>query len=104
LAKSQHTHKLKRLKYKSGNAVFFCALADCSYKVNTPLALGKRSICWRCGEDFIMNEYSLRLAKPHCMKCHRLKEERNNIPLDDILSPIQSSIETIEEHQEEEEI
>lgn len=51
--------------------VFFCALPDCSYKTNTSLALGKRSICWRCGNDFIMDEYSLRLAKPHCSNCHK---------------------------------
>jgi len=72
----KHVHKLKRLKYKSGNSIFFCVLPDCSYKTNVSLALGKRSICWRCGESFIMSEYSLRLAKPHCDSCHRLKVEK----------------------------
>ena len=70
---SQHIHKLKRVKYKSGNSVFFCALPDCNFKINPSLALGKRSLCWRCGEPFIMNEYSLRLAKPHCENCHKPK-------------------------------
>lgn len=71
----KHTHKLKRLKYKSGNSIFFCALPDCSFKINTSLALGKRSICWRCGEPFIMTEYCLRLVKPHCEGCHKPKKE-----------------------------
>jgi hypothetical protein len=71
--KPKHTHKFKRLKYKSGNVIFFCALPDCNTKIAIPLALGKRSICWRCGSEFIMNEYSLRLAKPHCDNCHKPK-------------------------------
>lgn len=74
MAKTQkHTHKFKRLKYKSGNVTFFCTLPDCSQKINPALALGKRSICWRCGEEFIMTEYALRLAKPHCENCHKPK-------------------------------
>ena len=75
MTKTQHTHKFKRLKYKSGNTIFFCALPDCSQKINISLALGKRSICWRCGEPFVMTEYSLRLAKPHCEACHKPKKE-----------------------------
>lgn len=77
MAKSvdKHVHKFKRLRYKSGNEIFFCALPDCSQKINPALALGKRSICWRCGEPFIMSEYSLRLAKPHCDACHKPKND-----------------------------
>jgi len=75
MTKNQHIHKLKRLTYKSGNAVFFCALPDCSYKTNIALALGKRSICWRCGEPFVMSEYDLRLSKPHCDNCHKPKHD-----------------------------
>lgn len=73
--KEIHTHKFKRLRYKSGNEIFFCALPDCSKKLSTALALGKRSICWRCGNEFIMSEYSLRLAKPHCEACHKSKKD-----------------------------
>jgi hypothetical protein len=73
MAKSTHIHKLKRLRYKSGNTIFFCCLPDCSFKTNVALALGKRSICWRCNSDFILSEYALRLAKPHCENCHKPK-------------------------------
>jgi len=69
----KHVHKLKRHSFKSGNQIYFCALPDCHYKTAPALALGKRTICWRCGNDFIMNEYSLRLAKPHCENCHQPK-------------------------------
>ncbi len=81
--KPQHVHKLKRLKYKSGNTIFFCALPECNFKINPSLALGKRSICWRCGKEFILTEYCLRLAKPHCEKCHRPK---NVVDLDGIIN------------------
>lgn len=77
--KTKHIHKLKRLRYKSGNDIFFCALPDCTFKTNISLALGKRSICWRCGEPFIMNEYSLRLSKPHCDNCHKPKVDKADI-------------------------
>ena len=89
VVKSSHIHKLKRVKYKSGNSVFFCALPDCNFKINPSLALGKRCICWRCGEPFIMSEYSLRLAKPHCEGCHKSKNDKIEVvePLTTALPP-----------------
>jgi hypothetical protein len=69
----KHIHKLRRHTYKSGNATYFCAMPDCSFKISPPLAIGKRSICWRCERSFILNEYSVRLAKPHCEECHKPK-------------------------------
>lgn len=78
--KSLHIHKLKRIRYKSGNTIFFCILPDCSFKANIALSLGKRSICWRCNNPFIMTEYSLRLAKPHCENCHQPKFISNEVP------------------------
>lgn len=71
--KQDHTHKLRRHRYSSGTSIYFCALPDCSYKITPPLALGKRALCWRCGEPFILNEYAIRLAKPHCENCHMPK-------------------------------
>ncbi len=71
----KHVHKFRRLRYKSGNEIFFCVLPDCNQKISIPLALGKRSLCWRCGQPFIMTEYSLRLAKPHCDNCHKPKKD-----------------------------
>lgn len=71
----KHIHKLKRIAFKSGNKIYFCTLPDCNYKLSTTLSLGKRALCWRCGNSFIMNEYSIRLAKPHCENCHKFKLE-----------------------------
>ncbi len=89
----KHTHKFKRLKYKSGNCIFFCALPDCSQKISTALALGKRSICWRCGETFIMSEYSLRLAKPHCDACHKPKK----VEVDNLIEVVRYGLHPLED-------
>jgi hypothetical protein len=81
---TKHVHKLKRIKYKSGTVSLFCTLPDCTYKVNPALALGKRCICWRCEKEFLLNEYALRLAKPHCEACHKPKGDvTSNHPLHD---------------------
>lgn len=68
-----HVHKLKRHKYKTGVKVFFCTLPDCHYRIDVELALGKRSLCNICGKEFLINEYTIKLAKPHCQDCGREK-------------------------------
>lgn len=71
---TKHVHKYRRHRYKTGNAVYFCALPDCNVKTLPALALGKKCICWRCEKEFQLNEYSIRLAKPHCDDCHKPKD------------------------------
>jgi len=56
--------------------MFFCTLPDCDYKVAVKLALGKRCICNRCDKPFILNEYSIRLVKPHCDECHKSRNDK----------------------------
>lgn len=74
MAKQSHTHKLKRHEYpKSGNSVYFCTLPECHYKIDVPLALGKRTLCNLCGTEFIMSEYTIKLKKPHCSDCGKIK-------------------------------
>lgn len=81
---SKHVCKFKKIRYKSGNEVFFCTLPDCNKKMNPKLALGKKCLCWRCEQEFILNEYSLRLVKPHCERCHRAKGN-SDIPISEII-------------------
>jgi molybdenum cofactor biosynthesis enzyme MoaA len=72
MAKIEHVHKLRRHRYSNGTKVYFCTL-DCNYKIEAALALGKKSICNTCHDEFIMNEYSCKLAKPHCTRCGKMK-------------------------------
>lgn len=70
----EHVHKFKRHTYETGSKIFFCTLPKCNKKTKVALALGKECICWRCGEPFILSEYSIRLVKPHCDDCHKSKD------------------------------
>jgi len=68
-----HTHKLKSHIYPTGNAIYFCTLTDCYFKIDCPLALGKESICNVCGMEFIMTEYTIKLHLPSCNNCRKVK-------------------------------
>lgn len=78
--KKNHVHKFKRYVYDSGYTIFFCTLDNCPYKVKVELTLGKLNICWRCGHEFPMNEYAIRLARPHCVDCQKDKEGKLKVP------------------------
>ena len=69
----KHTHKFRRRIYASGNRVYFCTLPDCYFKLEVELSIGKKSICNICGNEFIMDEYSIKLAVPHCRNCNKVK-------------------------------
>lgn len=70
----KHTHKLKRHKYaKTGTMVYFCTLPDCHWKIECFAALGKKSICNICGNEFIMSEYTVKLHLPSCNNCRKVK-------------------------------
>jgi ribosomal protein S27E len=47
-------------------------LPDCHYKIDAPLSLGKRTLCNICGDEFIMNESTVKLTKPHCLNCGKV--------------------------------
>lgn len=76
MSESKHIHKLKRITYKNGSKAFFCTLPDCFFKIGTQFALGKQSLCNRCGKPFIMNAYIIRKALPHCEDCHIHRADR----------------------------
>lgn len=67
-----HTHKLQRQKYRNGTKVYFCVL-NCNFKIEVAFALGKQTICHICDQPFTMNEYTCKLAKPHCPSCGKRK-------------------------------
>ena len=67
----KHVHRLQRKRYKTGAGYYICTLPDCYFKVNCDLTLNKTSLCNKCGKPFLMNQYSIRLARPHCPECHQ---------------------------------
>ena len=73
-----HVHKyvraIGRLTKENKDSGFVgyyrCADANCSHYTKAELILGKRSICNRCGEEFIL-PLALRMLgnRPHCKDC-----------------------------------
>lgn len=63
----RHTHKYMKVKQ-----VWCCALPDCTHFMprNMPMSVtGKASICWNCGEEFILDERSMKEERPICFEC-----------------------------------
>ena len=88
MMETKHIHKLRRRRYQNGTAVFFCVGDDCTFKIGTEFSLGKKNLCWRCGQEFKLTPYSLRLAKPHCEDCHNHKDKPTikEVRLDSLLN------------------
>lgn len=59
-----HIHKYRRRKYNK--LYYYCIHPECSHTIHRDLLLGKRAICNRCEEPFIINSTSLQRVKPWC--------------------------------------
>lgn len=64
--KDDHIHKYKKDILGKDYVIYKCVLPSCSHYLSERLIKGKFSICWRCGEPFIIK---LLHAKPHCDDC-----------------------------------
>jgi formylmethanofuran dehydrogenase subunit E len=68
----KHTHKyeFRRGKYLQ---VWTCANPDCSHYMPKHLAdiqmEGRKSICWDCGSEFVLDSESLKMDRPVCIQC-----------------------------------
>lgn len=63
----RHTHK-----YHNVNGVWMCALANCTHYMPKNVAAnveGKNSICWDCGNEFILDAINMQNEKPTCFSC-----------------------------------
>lgn len=99
MAVKRHIHKYVLRDIGSSQKprkVYACAHSDCTHFMpSKELVIGKKSICWQCGEEFIMNAWivSREKVKPRCNDCRRAsKKDKNpevqkaNEQIDDILS------------------
>lgn len=86
----KHDHKYYRVnKAREENTpwlVYECRREDCTHSLPIVSIIGKRSLCWDCGEPFVMDEHSLQI-KPRCHRCRsqrpyhktKKKEYRNDL-------------------------
>ncbi len=72
----KHIHRYeKTILGKNGYTVFRCNLPSCTHYVAANLALGRLTICNRCGEQMILDKRAARLTKPHCVNCIQVKKK-----------------------------
>jgi rRNA maturation endonuclease Nob1 len=60
-----HIHKLKRVKVKK--VIYKCT--ECPSWYPEALAFGVKTICWKCGDEFILRKLKNNRVKPICDKC-----------------------------------
>jgi hypothetical protein len=89
---SKHPRRAhKYLRIRSGPRAanefkFRCVLPDCHHYVTEEFIVGKMSECWRCSEEFLIDQKAAMLKKPHCSKCTRRRDVA-----DDVREPLPES-------------
>lgn len=88
MAGLQHTHKYRRAigrqtdKNKDSGFINYykCAFPSCSHYLRAELILGKKSICNRCGKEFVLPMAVRNLTNvPHCKDCTKKKPLKSQI-------------------------
>jgi hypothetical protein len=67
--------------------VWACALPDCSHympKHLEQMMATKNTICWDCGEEFLLSPMSLMMDKPICLDCRGLSAALRKIKEDEL--------------------
>lgn len=60
-----------------------CSKDNCTHytpmntKLSAPRLIGVKSLCNRCGSEFILDKRALRMAEPCCFMCVNRKEDVN---------------------------
>ena len=68
----KHIHKYQRIQRTYRDGVWACALPDCTHFMPHNVSdqvPGKLSLCWDCGEPFILDETNMDKDRPVCFKC-----------------------------------
>lgn len=55
----------RRVLVKSGGyAVCKCMLPDCPHHIGYELAVGRKSLCWNCNQEMILDYRTAKMKKP----------------------------------------
>ncbi len=80
----KHVHKYRQVEI-SGDKVWACGLPECHHYMPhhmRNLIPGKASICWECGESFVLDARALALDMPVCINCIAPTSDEVNKKLD----------------------
>lgn len=78
-----HIHKyfLAKLGKKRDYHIYACALPNCPHRIEKALSSNRESICWKCGEKFMLYKAKYDRVKPICMKCANPTASNANLDL-----------------------
>lgn len=63
----RHIHRYMRI-----NGIWYCSFSDCTHYMPLNIAngvLGKQSICFQCGNQFVIDETTIKEDQPICLEC-----------------------------------
>lgn len=70
MPRQKHVHKYHKIsKFRT---LWVCAMPKCSHYMPPDLnetLVGKMSVCWKCGEEFLLNEENMKRDQPICSDC-----------------------------------
>ncbi|HWY34240.1 MAG TPA: hypothetical protein VNX68_06305 [Nitrosopumilaceae archaeon] len=69
----KHTHKYHRI-LAGFKKIWACADSECTHFMPehlTSTIIGKKSICWQCNNEFILDDDSMKNDRPICRACSR---------------------------------
>lgn len=68
-------HKYKIMEWgKNKTSIHKCVL-NCSHYIPSNMSEGVACICWGCGREFTLGEYSRKRIKPKCPDCINRRSE-----------------------------
>lgn len=71
---SSHVHMYQRKdigKAPNSYIVYACALPNCTHYIAEQFAMGKQSLCNKCGNEFYLDKYVIQGVRvnPYCPDC-----------------------------------
>jgi hypothetical protein len=52
-----------------GYPIYRCVLPDCPHYVPMMMAVGRKSICWKCGNEMVLTIRNIKTKKPKHREC-----------------------------------
>ena len=62
------------VKTGSGYPVLKCMLPNCSHYVPIDMGVGRKSICWGCGQELVLTPLTVKMKKPVHDECKRRRK------------------------------
>ena len=81
----KHIHRYHKVDTGAGE-LWACSMPDCTHFMPahyTALLPGRASICWECGEIFILTKENMKRNQPKCPECEGITELVSILPSTD---------------------